>query len=167
MGAAARGLTRTRVPGVSPSRERLCDARCAGTVSRAVRKADRREPAELAREARARAPPRRTGPPRRRAVAAVRRARDHSPRAHAATGHLGDALRPEPPAGPRLALRRPHARGRLLPRSARLPALPLPLDGTDLAVPALPRVEHVCGGADRDGERERGSLRRRRRRVFL
>jgi tetratricopeptide (TPR) repeat protein len=42
--------------------------------------------------------------------------------------------------------------------SARLPALPLPLDRAPLAVPALPRVEHVRRRADRSRQRERRRL---------
>ena len=40
---------------------------------------------------------------------------------------------------------------RVLPRSARLHALPLPQHRAALAVPALPRLEHVRRGADRAG----------------
>ena len=46
-------------------------------------------------------------------------------------------------------------RRRLLPRSAHLPALPLPQHRAALAVPALPRVEHVRRGAARRRPRRR------------
>ena len=44
----------------------------------------------------------------------------------------------------------------LLPRPARLPALPLPQHRAAVAVPALPRVEQLRRGADRAGEGARG-----------
>ena len=44
----------------------------------------------------------------------------------------------------------------VLPRSARVREVPLPQHGSAVAVPALPRVEHVCRGADRARERGDG-----------
>ena len=49
-------------------------------------------------------------------------------------------------------LHRPDARRGLLSRSARLPALPLPQHRAAVAVPAVPRVEHVRRGTHRAGE---------------
>src|SRR5262249_10347410 len=69
-------------------------------------------------------------------------------------GDLGDALGPASAARTRPPVRRPDPRRDFLPRPARLPALPLPLDGTALAVSALPRVEHVRGREDRPREGE-------------
>ena len=54
-----------------------------------------------------------------------------------------------PPAGARRPLRRADRARGLLSRSARLHALPLPQHRAALAVPALPRLEHVRRGADR------------------
>ena len=53
---------------------------------------------------------------------------------------------------PGRALRAARQGRRLLPRPARLPALPLPQHRTAVAVPALPRVEQLRRGADRAGE---------------
>ena len=53
------------------------------------------------------------------------------------------------PAVARQSLQRPDAARGVLPRPPRLHAMPLPEHGAALAVPALPRLEHVRGGADR------------------
>ena len=84
----------------------------------------------------------------------------HNP--HALTIHQAIwevLLRARPRSGARRALRRADRAVGLLPRSARLPALPLPQHRAALAVPALPRVEHVRRGADRAGEGRRGGRR--------
>ena len=68
------------------------------------------------------------------------------------------------------SLSRPHARRRLLPRSAHLHALPLPQHRAALAVPAVPRVEHVRRGTHRAGARTTSEAQRLtaalRRRAF-
>ena len=61
------------------------------------------------------------------------------------------------PDGARRPLRRADRARRLLPRPARLHALPLPQHRAALAVPALPRLEHVRRGADRAGAGHRRS----------
>ena len=111
---------------------------------------DRGEPAGLARAARAGAPPRRRAAmPRDGARTAASRRWSHNPHAlvvHQAIWH--DAGELGSPARAGRPLRRPHARRGLLPRPAHLHALPLPQHRAALAVPALPRVEHVRRGAD-------------------
>ena len=92
------------------------------------------------------------GDPRGRARPAVRGARDQPARARAAPGDLADAVGPAARPRARRALHGPDARRHLLPRSAHLRALPLPQHGAALAVPALPRVEHVRRRADRAGQ---------------
>jgi Tfp pilus assembly protein PilF len=130
----------------------------AGSLLHAVREADRGQPAELARAARAGAPRRRARTPRPRARSPLRRAGRQPALAGAAPGDLGDAVGADAAAVTRRALRRADARRRLLPRPARLPALPLSLDRVALAVPALPRMEFIRGRAHRSGQRDRRSL---------
>ena len=89
-------------------------------------------------------------PAARRARPAVRGARPEPARARHPPGDLARA-RPAAPSEPSLVERYSELtapRG-LLPRPARLHALPLPQHGAALAVPALPRLEHVRRGADR------------------
>ena len=74
----------------------------------------------------------------------------HSPHAltiHQAIWQALVALGPRPRA--RQPLHRADAPVGVLPRSPRLPAVPLPQHGTAVAVPALPRVGHVRRGPDR------------------
>ena len=120
--------------------------------------ADRREPAGLARAARA------VAPSGRRAASRTRRSTCCSPRScrirtrSASTRRSGARSGSSShPAGARRPLRRADAARRLLPRSARLHALPLPQHRAALAVPALPRLEHVRRRADRAGAGRDGS----------
>ncbi len=69
------------------------------------------------------------------------------------------------PAVARRSLQRAHRARRLLSRPARLHALPLPQHRAALAVPALPRLEHVRRGTDRSRpghDRSRGLSRQPR-----
>src|SRR5262249_12253842 len=122
------------------------------------RKADRRQSAELAGPPGAGPSRRRPGALPGRAGAALRRAGRPSALAGAASGDLGNALGAAPAAGAGVPLRRPDPPRPFIPRSARLPALPLPLDGAALAMPALPRMEYVRRRANRAREGESGLL---------
>ena len=146
-----RGRARSRVPGVRSARGAGDSHRQPGSVPAAVPAADRREPAGLARAARAVAPSGRQRPAARSARPAVRRAGAEPARARHPPGDLARA-RPAPSSRrARRSLRRADPARGLLSRSARLHALPLPQHGAALAVPALPRLEHVRRGADRAG----------------
>src|SRR5262249_20299718 len=87
--------------------------------------------------------------PARRAGSALRRARPEPACARDPSGDLARAraARTSRVAG-RPVQRADRARG-LLPRPACLHAVPLPEHGAALAVPALPRLEHVRRRADR------------------
>ena len=141
-----------RVPGVLAPRSRLPEARRGGPLPGPVPPPDCRDAAGLARPARARPPPLRSRLGRRGAGAALRSAGPQPARARAAPGDLADAVAARSAAGTGRPLRRADARRGLLPRPAHLHPLPLPQHRAALAVPALPRVEHVHRGADRAGE---------------
>src|SRR4029079_14533232 len=94
------------------------------------------------------------------AGAAVRGAGPPSACARIAPGDLADAVAAAPPPRAGHPLRGPHPRLGLLPRPARLPEVPLPQHRAPLAVPALPRVEHVRGGEDLAGQGERRGIAR-------
>ena len=79
--------------------------------------------------------------------------RAESARAHGAPGGLERAAEARPQSRPGAALHRVGAVVGVLPRSARVREVPLPQHGSAVAMPALPRVEHVCRGADRPRER--------------
>ena len=135
------------------ARERLA-ARTgiAGALPGAVPPADRREPAGLARAARAVAPSRRAAASRATRSTCCSRRWSQNPHAlEHPPGDLARARQLQLAAGAGRSLRRADAARRLLPRSARLHALPLPQHRAALAVPALPRLEHVRRGADRAG----------------
>ena len=122
-----------------------------GPLHAAVPPPDRREPAGLARAARAVASPGGERPAARGARSAVRGARPEPARAQHPPGDLARARPAAPPAGARRSLQRAHAARRLLPRSARLHALPLPQHRAALAMSALPRLEHLRRRAHRAG----------------
>ena len=82
---------------------------------------------------------------------AVRRAGAEPARAQHPPGDLARARAAPPPGGAGRSLRRADRARRVLSRPARLHALPLPQHGAALAVPALPRLEHVRRGAHRAG----------------
>ena len=67
-------------------------------------------------------------------------------------GDLASAARAGPERRPRPTLRRADARRGVLPRPARLHALPVPKHRTAVAVPAVPRVEYICRGTNCTGE---------------
>ena len=95
----------------------------------------------------------------RSAGAAVRSARAQSSCADRAPGHLAGALAPRIRAHARAAVRRAHPACGLLHGSAHLHAVPLSQHRAALAVPALPRMEHVRRRSDCAGERTRRTRR--------
>ena len=145
--------------------EALADAhRQPRALHAAVPPADRREPAGLARPARAVAPPgRRAASRTRRSICCSRRScRIRTRSASTRRSGARSASCAIPPALVDRYSELTAARG-LLPRSARLHALPLPQHRAALAVPALPRLEHVRrrthrAGAGHDGSRSLTAL---------
>ena len=101
----------------------------------------------------------------RRAGAAVRGARPESARARHPSGDLAGARTAAVPVVPRRSLQRAHAARGVLSRPARLHAVPIPQHGTPVAVPSLPRLEHVRRRTHRAGagsDRGRGLIQPRR-----
>ena len=149
-------VARSRLPGARSARARLRATRratsgspsCAASSSTASPR-EWRARAALARHLA------RTRPARAGARAALRGARAQPARARDPPGDLEHALGARPAAASGRALHRHHARVGLLPRPARVPAVPLPQHRAALAVPALPRVEHVRRRAHHAGDRHR------------
>src|SRR5262249_11903576 len=151
LGEGCRSRARSRLSDVRPARSAGAENRKPRTVHATVPEAHRGERPGLARAPRAVAPSPLRRPAARRAGSGVRCARPESARARHPPGDLAS---PRPAASPdragRSLLRADPARG-LLPRSARLYALPLPQHRAAVAVPALPRLEHVRRRTDRAG----------------
>ena len=91
----------------------------------------------------------------RRRGAPVRGAHSQPARAGDPPGDLEGVLDTGTAAAAHRTVSDAHEGRRLLSRPARLRALPLPEHRAALAMPAMPRVEHVHRGADRAGERRR------------
>ncbi len=140
--------------------DRLGDAYTAAGRGRCLRApvpAYRRRPsAGLARPPRALAAHAARRPSRRCPADGHRRAHDQSACAAGAPGRVGHPARDAPGQGLRRAIRHPQPRRRVLQGPAHLPAVPLPEQGTALAVPALPRVELVRRRPARPGPADRG-----------
>ena len=130
----------------------------AGAIHASVPAADRRQPAGLARAARAVAPSRRPAASRRRRsiCCSPRSCRIRTRSASTRRSGARSASCAIPPSLVDRYSELTRARG-LLSRSARLHALPLPQHRAALAVPALPRLEHVRRGAHRAGAGHRRS----------
>ena len=96
-------------------------------------------------------------PAARGAGSAVRGARAESACAEHPPGDLAGARPTAAPRGSREPLRRSHGTRGLLPRPARLHALPVSQHRASVAVPPLPRLEHLRRRADRAGKRSDGS----------
>ena len=117
---------------------------------------DRRQPTGLALASRAGPASRETEPARGSVRVPARGARAESARAHGAPGGVERVAEARPESRSRAALHRVRAIVGVLSRSARVREMPLPQHGSALAVPALPRVEHVCRGTNRPRERGDG-----------
>ena len=148
---------------VSP-RSRLSGARSPGARRTRARTRPRASPNSAARSSpRRRASgaraPRSPGTSRRRAGPARRfelllEALEHNPHALAIHQAIWNTLSVlDLPKALVARLHRTHAAVGLLPRPARVHALPLPQHRAALAVPALPRVEHLRRGTDHAGPR--------------
>ncbi len=144
---------RARLPGVSSGSSAHTGARRAAAVRRAVPAADRAESAGLARAAGPVAPLRRGRPSREAFDLLLDGASPQPARPGHPPGDLAGAAR-RWSSIPELVQRYvdADARRRVLPGSARLHALPLPQHRAALAVPAVPRVEHVRRGAHCAGQ---------------
>ena len=129
-----------------------------GALHAAVPPADRGEPAGLARAARAVAPPGGRRPARRKRSTCCS-PRSCRTRTRSASTRRSGARSASCATRPSLVDRYGEltAARRVLPRPARLHALPLPQHRAALAVPALPRLEHVRRRADRAGAGRDGS----------
>ena len=151
LGETGRSRARSRVSRVRPTRSARRPQRLARAFHARLPAADRRQPAGLAGASGAVAPPGRERPRPRCARPPVCRAGPESARAQHPSGDLARLRAAPVPRRARQPLQRADAPCGLLSRPARLHALPLPQHRTAVAMPALPRLEHLRGGANRAG----------------
>src|SRR5262245_1573270 len=146
MGVAHARSSRSRASGVHTTRARVLENGSAATLRRAVPAAHLTESAGLADAPCVVEASRRPVSPSGRIRTAPRCAPAQPARSRHPRAGVADTLRARPRAIARPPLHDAHERRGVLPGSTRLHQLPLPKHGAALAMPAVPRVEYVCGG---------------------